>query len=122
MSNGRRTSKVSMPTGDGKGTMQDVTPTAVHQGKTFEGQEERLMEHSEEAAWMRIGKAAHAFNNFHKAYATDHGLTQDELIAAAYLENLNLREWYPPELGGAQHYDEQCKKVWEWFEENKSKP
>jgi len=107
---------------DKEGNMQEITPDTVHKGKTFEGQQERFVEHSEEAAWLRIGKAAHAFNEFHKAYATDHGLTHEELIAATYLENLNMKFFYPEELGGPERYDEQCKKVFEWFIENKDKP
>lgn len=105
----------------GNGTMKDVVPDAIHEGQTFEGQEARLIELSEDAAWERIGKAAHAFNAFHKAYGRDHGLTHEELVAATYLENLNMKFFYPEELGGPERYDEQCKKVYEWFQENKDK-
>ena len=120
MRSGRRTSRIEVP--DGEGSMKEVEADSVHEGKTFEGQEERLMEHSEEAAWTRIGKAAHAFNEFHKAYATDHGLTHEELVAAIYLENLNMKFFYPEEQGGPERYDEQCKKVYVWFMDNKDKP
>lgn len=105
---------------DGAGGFKTVMAD-THPGKTFDGQDKRFFEKQEELAWERIGRAAEAFNAFHKAYGTDHGLSQEELIAAAYLENLNLREFYPTDLGGASAYDEHCKKVWAWFERNKNK-
>jgi hypothetical protein len=117
MSNGKQ--QISVPVGDGQGTMKDVTPDNVHAGRSYEGQEERLMEHREEAAWERIGKAAKAFNEFHQAYGVDHNLSVQEVMAAAYLENLNIKEYYPEELGGPDGYDAECKAVWEWFEANK---
>lgn len=113
------TREIEIP--DGQGGMKKVVPDGVHQGKTFEGQDKRFMEEQEKAAWERIGRAAESFNAFHKAYATDHGLTREELIGAAYLENLNLREFYPQEFGGPKEFDEVCKRVWEWFELNKNK-
>ena len=113
------TKEIEIP--DGQGGMKKVIPDGVHPWKTFEGQDKRFIEEQEKAAWERIGHAAESFNAFHKAYATDHGLTQEELIGAAYLENLNLREFYPQESGGPKAYDEVCKRIWQWFELNKNK-
>lgn len=80
-----------------------------------------LAEAREKNSWDRIGKAAEAFNKMHQAYATDFGLTEEELSAAVYLENLNMRDFFPPNLGGPEAYDKLCKATWEWFEEQKKK-
>jgi hypothetical protein len=80
-----------------------------------------LAEAAERTSWERIGKATEAFNAMHQAYATDFGLTAEELSAAVYLENLNMREFFPAELGGLKGYDELCKATWAWFEEQKNK-
>jgi len=119
---GRHSGRIAVPKGDGSGEMKEVVPDHVHEGKTFEGQEERFTKHRENEAWERIGKAAQDFNKYHQAYATDHNLSPEELVAATYLENLNMRYFYPEDLGGPDHYDTLCKSVWEWFEENKDKP
>lgn len=110
--------EIEIPDGSGgyKKVMAEERP-----GQTAKNQpqQERFAQEQEKAAWERIGYAAEAFNRYHKAYGTDSGLSQEELVAAAYLENLNLREFYPPELGGPEGYDKICKEVWEWFEKNK---
>lgn len=80
-----------------------------------------LAEAAERTSWERIGKTAEAFNAMHQAYATDFGLTAEELSAAVYLENINMREFYPTDLGGPNGYDELCKATWEWFKQQKNK-
>lgn len=75
---------------------------------------------TETSFWQRVGAAAEAYNKFHRIYATDHQLTSEEEAAAVYLEVLNIRTFYPKEIGGPERYDALCKMVWEWFEKNKN--
>lgn len=77
---------------------------------------------TQEASWWeRVGKAAEAFNRMHLAYANDYKLEPEEIAAAVYLENLNMREFYPTSLGGLPSYDALCKATWEWFGQQKKK-
>jgi hypothetical protein len=94
-----------------------------HQGQTvnLERSNKAMAEAREKASWERIGTTTESFNSMHQAYASDYGLTPEELAAAVYLENLNMREFFPEDLGGKQGYDTLCKAVWEWFEEQKKK-
>lgn len=80
-----------------------------------------FIEAQETAWWERVGKAAEAFNAMHLAYANDFRLTAEEISAAVYLENLNMREFFPENIGGAKGYDDLCKAVWHWFEQQKKK-
>ena len=105
---------------DGKGGMRKV------EAEPFAGQkhdEERAAKAFDkaisESAWIRVGRAAEAFNKFHRAYATEEGLTKEEFMAAVYLENLNMREFTPKEDGGSEYYDHICKLTWEEFERKK---
>lgn len=110
---------VNVPTGVGPVpvTMEKHPGQSVN----MERSNKILAEAAEKTSWERIGKAAEAFNAMHQAYATDFGLTAEELSAAVYLENLNMREFYPNELGGRKGYDDLCKATWEWFENQKNK-
>jgi hypothetical protein len=80
-----------------------------------------FLDAQETAWWERVGKATEAFNAMHQSYATDYHLAPEEVAAAVYLENLNMREFYPAELGGIKGYDDMCKAVWTWFEQQKKK-
>jgi len=80
-----------------------------------------LAKESYKAQIERIGAAAEAFNAFHKAYAVDFNLSEEELVSAGMLENLNCREFYPPNLGGKEGYDILSDRIYTWFEDNKNK-
>ena len=110
--------KVTLP--DGKGGFVTVDAKS-HPGKTFPDPSKKIQEESEKAAWERIGKAAENFNGYHKIYGTDYALETEELIGAMYLEILNWREFYPKELGGVERFDQICKLVNDWFQENKNR-
>ena len=107
---------VKMP--DGKGGYVEVAAERLNGSTADAGKqqvafdEEALKAHEE-----RIGKAAEVFNGFHKAYATDNALTEEELVKGVYLELLNLKEFYPTELGGEERFDELCKQTHQWFQE-----
>lgn len=107
---------VQMP--DGNGGYVEVKAERLDGSKADESKQqaafnkENLKAHEE-----RIGNAAESFNSFHKAYATDHNLTEEELVKAVYLELLNLKEFYPEELGGETRFDELCTQSHRWFQE-----
>jgi hypothetical protein len=110
---------VNVPTGVG-----DVPVTMQkHDGQSVDIERSKriLAEAQEKTSWERIGQAAEAFNAMHQAYAADYGLTPEELSAAVYLENINMREFFPIELGGPTGYDNLCKATWAWFETQKNK-
>lgn len=110
--------KVQIP--DGGGGYSEVEADRVDgQQADANRQNEQLQKEAQKAHWTRVGKGAEAFNKFHKAYATDFSLTEEELIKVMYLEILNWKEFYPEDLGGSQRFDELCKEAWAWFEENK---
>jgi len=109
------TRMVKVPNGDGG---FDEVPATVHEGKSFGNPSEKIQEEAEKAAWERIGSAAENFNKYVKAYATDHALETEELVAAMYLEILNWRKFYPEDLGGVERFDTICKQVNDWFEAN----
>jgi len=108
---------IEVPAGAGKTAKILATR---HEGKKFDGVKEKAQEEGEKAYWERVGKAAEAFNSFHKAYGTDFGLEAEEIVAAMYLELLNWREFFPTELGGTKCFDDKCKEVWSWFEDHKN--
>lgn len=68
----------------------------------------------------RIGRAAETFNKYHKLYSQDHGLPEEELVAAIALEMYNCREWYPKNLGGTPKFDIITDEIYRWFEANKN--
>lgn len=110
--------KVKMPNGNG-GYVE--VEAEAHPGKTFPDPSKKIQEEAEKAAWERIGKAAENFNGYHKLYGTDYALETEELIGAMYLELLNWREFYPADLGGVERFDQICKQIADWFNENKNK-
>ena len=95
--------------------------TKVNDGAKADPDKQQYEQRRAEERTERIARATHAFNKFHIAYARDHNLEPEEVVAAAYLENLNCREFFPPRLGGTKKYDEICSEVLAWFEENKGK-
>ncbi len=114
--------KIKMP--DGRGGFIQMEADKFSDGATadIDRQQKKLNEEKLKAHEERVGKAAEKFNSFHKAYATDYGITGEEIVKAVYLELLNLKEFYPADLGGPPRVDELCGEVFEWFEENKNKP
>ena len=86
-----------------------------------EKQQKVLAEEASKAKEERILAAAEYFNKMHKVYARDYMLSEDEVVAAMFLENLNCREFYPEELGGTEEYDRVTSEMFAWFEENKNK-
>lgn len=114
--------KIQMP--DGSGNWKEVEAEKISDGDTADlnKQQKALDAEKQKAHEERVGKAAEKFNEYHKAYATDYALTEEELVKAVYLELLNLKEFYPKELGGPVRVDELCQETFEWFEENKNKP
>jgi hypothetical protein len=114
------TEKVKMP--DGKGGY-DERDAERFDGSTAnaEKQQAALNAKKLDAHETRVGLAAESFNAYHKAYATDYALTEEEIVKGVYLELLNLKEFYPADLGGPQRVDELCQEVFVWFEENKHK-
>lgn len=116
------TEKIQMP--DGSGNWKEVEAKKISDGASadVDKQQKALNEEKQKAHEERVGKAAEKFNEYHKAYATDYALTEEELVKAVYLELLNLKEFYPKDLGGPKRVDELCEEVWAWFEENKNKP
>jgi len=114
--------KISMP--DGRGGYIQMEADKFSDGATanIDKQQQKLDEEKKKAHEDRVGKAAEKFNKFHKAYAMDHGITGEEIVKAAYLELLNLKEFYPSELGGPARVDELCGEVYTWFEKNKNLP
>ena len=106
--------KVTMPNGE-------EVPAKRVPGSSAdkEKQQKILAEASAKAKTERIGKAAEYFNAMHKAYARDYALSEDEVVAAMFLENLNCREYYPEEHGGTEEFDRITTDVLAWFDENK---
>jgi hypothetical protein len=96
-------------------------PRKVTDGAKADPKKQNFLGRVDKDREERIGKAAEAFNAYHIAYAKDHNLEPDEVVAAGYLENLNCRSFYPPHLGGIPSYDRICEGVYSWFEANKSK-
>ena len=103
--------------------IENVKPAKRPIGKSADvkKQEEILVkaQSSREDFYSRVGSCTQSLNQFLRAYARDYSLSQEEVIAAVYLENLNNRTFYEK---GAVPFDEICKDVFDWFEENKSKP
>lgn len=95
--------------------------TKINDGNSADNkkQQETFTKEQEKAREERIGKAAQAFNKYHLAYANDYNLETEEVVAAAFLENLNCREFFPKRLGGKEGYDKICKEIAAWFEQNK---
>ncbi len=107
---------VKMP--DGKGGYVEVEADKLDGSKADSGKQEAAFNaESLKAHEERVGGAAEAFNKFHKAYATDYALTEEELVKGIYLELLNLKEFYPEELGGQERFDELCHQTHLWFKE-----
>jgi hypothetical protein len=106
--------KVQMP--DGKGGYTTVEAERFSGGTADrDKQNQKLKEEAKKAHEERVGHAAEAFNGYHKLYASDHELSAEEVVKAVYLELLNLKEFYPEEMGGQKRVDELCAETYEWF-------
>jgi hypothetical protein len=108
---------------DGQGGMIETEAEKFSSGSKADTtrQQKTLEEEARKAREHRIGTAAEAHNNYVKAYATDHNMELEEIVAAMHLDMLNWREFYPKEEGGTKRYDEICDNTYLWFEENKNK-
>lgn len=107
---------VQMP--DGKGGYIAISAERIEGSKADVSKQQVVFDaEALKAHEARVGNAAEAFNGFHKAYATDHTLTEEELVKGIYLELLNLKEFYPKELGGEERFDELCSQTHRWFKE-----
>lgn len=70
---------------------------------------------SEDDFYIRVGRCTEHLNRYLRAYAKDFNLTKSEVAAAVYLENCNMKYFFPKEDGGKEQYENICKTVWEWF-------
>jgi hypothetical protein len=101
---------------DGKGGWKKIEAEEVPGSKQdSEKAAHAMAKAQEEDFFKRVGTCTQAVNDFIKLYANDHGLTQEEVIAAIYLENCNNRHFFPD---GAAKFDKICQDVWAWFQEN----
>ena len=113
------TEMIQVPDGEGGFTL---TEAERFSGGTADRDKQNkvLAEKSREAHEERVGKAAEAFNSYHKLYASDHALDAEEVVKAVYLELLNLKEFYPENMGGTKRVDEICSETYEWFKKQTS--
>ena len=103
---------------DGKGGFTEMEAERFEGGTADRDKQNKILaEESKKAHEERVGSAAEAFNGYHKLYASDHALSHEELVKAVYLELLNLKEFYPPHLGGTARVDELCTETYSWFKE-----
>ncbi len=109
--------KIKVPTGDGGWKEVEATQ---HPGQTQnpEKVEAAMAQAKEKDFYIRVGRCTEALNKFLKVYATDHGLTPEEVVGAVYLENCNNRFFYPEDLGGKERFDATVATIWSWFKEN----
>jgi len=106
--------KIQLP--DGKGGYVTTEAERFSGGSADrDKQNEKLRAESLKAHEERVGKAAEAFNGYHKLYASDHALSGEEVVKAVYLELLNLREFYPENMGGPLRVDDLCEETYTWF-------
>ena len=109
---------IQMP--DGKGGFIEMEAEKFSGGAADRNkQNEILQAEAQKAHEERVGKAAEAFNGYHKLYASDHGLTGEEVVKAVYLELLNIKEFFPESMGGQKRIDELCTETYEWFQTQK---
>ena len=101
---------------DGKGGWTTV-PAGTSSKMDVKKQEQVLAKAQAEDYFKRVGQCAEFINKTAKMFANDHGLTPQEVAAAMYLENCNMRFFFPEEFGGMAEYDRITTGVWEWFRE-----
>jgi len=105
---------------DGKGGYKKVEAERVPGQTQNEEKAARAFDKAvKESTWIRVSRAAEAFNKMHRAYQAEEQLTIEEFTAAVYLEILNMRAFFPERYGGADHHDMICKKTWEYFEKKR---
>ena len=105
--------KVRMPDGKGgwKETETTMEPVTVKtDAKKTQG---KLQSAQEEDFFARVGACTAALNRFLEIYRNDHELSDPEIVAAVYLENINNRTYFPE---GVKQYDKICSDVWDWFQ------
>jgi len=108
---------VSVP--DGNGGWKKIEATRVPGSKQDPNKASQAMAQAQEADFFkRVGACTQSLNDYIRLYGQDHGLTQEEIVAAVYLENCNNRHFYPD---GLVKFDNICKDVWSWFQENVKK-
>lgn len=113
--------KIKIPDGMGGFKLVDANKFSDGSNANYNKQESILVTEAANASWERVGHAAEYFNKVHRIYATEQSLDTEELVRAVYLELLNMKEFFPKDLGGPDKFDEFCKEAFAWFEENKGK-
>lgn len=104
---------------DGKGGWQKVEADVLPGSKqNSEKAAHAMAKAQEEDFFKRVGTMTEALSQFVRVYAQDHGLTEEEIAAAVYLENCNNRHFFPT---GTEKFDRICQDVWAWFQENVKK-
>ena len=109
--------KIRMP--DGKGGYVTVEATE-HAGQTIgdpQRQQKAYAEAYAKAFWERVDTASKRFNELEKVVATEAHLTEEEFLAAKYLDLLNWQRFFPKELGGQDQFATICETVQTWFTE-----
>jgi len=106
--------KVKIPNGRGGYTEIEAK---VQPGETADEQKQtkRFKEQQATDFWSRVSKAAEKFNQLEKALGTEMSLTEDEMVAAKYLDLLNWQHFFPQAQGGPAHVEELCRAVQDWF-------
>ena len=80
-----------------------------------ETQQKTLEREANAAAWDRIAKAAHEFSQYHLQQGKSEGASMAEICAAILLENFNVREFFPKDIGGVEAYDNAAGTVNAWY-------
>jgi len=111
------TTKRTIDFPDGKGGYKPVEAEEVPGQQQDEDKASRAFDRAvKDSTWIRVSRAAEAFNKMHRAYQAEEQLTVEEFTAAVYLEILNMRTFFPENLGGSAYHDKICKLTWEYFE------
>jgi hypothetical protein len=106
--------QIRIPDGSGGWKLVDAgTKTVIDQGKA----QQSMQQAQEKDFFKRVGGCTEALNRYLKAYAKDHGFSHAEIAASVYLENCNIRAFFPEESGGTEAFDKTCADVWDWFKE-----
>lgn len=104
---------------DGTGGWTEVEAARVEgQKANMDKAQAALSKEQDKSFFVRVGKCTTDLNKFLQIYARDWDLTKEEVVAAVYLENINNRHFFP---GGPTKFDELCKAVWDWFQDNKNR-
>lgn len=107
--------KIKIPDGSGGFLTVDATRMDGQAIKDPIKQQAEFEQAQEKAFWERVGTAAERFNELEKAVGTEMGLTEEEMVAAKYLDLLNWQQFFPKKLGGPRQFAAICTTVQHWF-------